>query len=392
MYKICAITGSRADYGLLKNTLFLLKKNNKVKLDLVVTGSHLDEKYGMTVKEIIDDGFSDYHEIPIKNSTDDRRNMAGSVSELIDKLSDYLSNNKYDLFLVLGDRYEAYAACTAATIMDIPIAHISGGDVTEGAIDDIFRHCMTKMSSLHFTGCEQSKMRVIQMGENPKYVFNVGEPGVENVLNTVLVSREELSEYVGFEGILNDYALVTFHPTTMDGGVETALDQLNELIAAMKELPQLSFLVTLANADTAGDMINERWLTAQNEMSNIKVVSSLGVVRYLSAMKYCKFVLGNSSSGIVEAPSFKKPTVNIGDRQKGRMMAKSVINCDPIKTDIVNSIKVAISNDYVSEISDVKSPFGDGNTSKKIANTIVEYLEKGLISTKKSFYDITFEI
>lgn len=392
MYRICIATGSRADYGLLKNIICCLNECDELDVKLVVTGSHLDKKYGYTINEILQDGIEIAERIYINTCNDNSYSMSESVAEGVSGFSKYFKDNKLDLFIVLGDRYEAYAACTAACIMGIPIAHIAGGDITEGAIDDTFRHCITKMSFLHFTCCEQSRLRVIQMGENPRRVFNVGSPGVENALRMSYLSREELAKETGLDAFLADYAIVTFHPATMDGDSQVVLQQLENLIDAIKSNKEISYICTLSNADAAGNLINDRWIEAEQEIENIFIVPSLGVKKYLSAIKYCKYVIGNSSSGIVEVPAFKKPTINIGNRQKGRMQAKSIINCEPKKSDIITAMNRAICDDFLNDIKDVESPFGCGNTSEKIRDIILYHFNNDLISSRKQFLDINYSL
>lgn len=387
-YNVCVLTGTRADYGLLRNLLFRLKTHNKIKLSLLVTGSHLSDKFGNTQDEIIKDGFEDYVKVPIPIDDDSRNGMANATGYAVMKFAEYFSEHKTDIIVILGDRYEALAAAISASFCGIPIAHISGGDVTEGAIDDAIRHCITKLSSLHFPGCNQSANRIIQMGEQPQNVFNVGEPGVENCLNCDLMHRKNLSESIAFDIENNDYAVVTFHPVTMEDN--TGVKQVCELIEAMDTFSHISYIITLANADAGGRAINDLWIKEGQKRENWLVVPSLGVVRYLSALKYAKFVLGNSSSGIVEAPSMKIATVNIGDRQKGRMVADSIVCCEPIKENIVESIKEVLSEEFQKKVSSVISPFGDGNTSFQIVEKIINFMEKKTENFQKHFYDIEF--
>ena len=292
------------------------------------------------------------------------------------------------MVILLGDRFEILSVATAAHLIGIPIAHISGGDITEGAVDDAVRHSITKMSTLHFPGCEQSRKRIIQMGEQPQYVFNVGEPGVENCLNLEKLPLKELSTNLNFDILNNDYSIVTFHPVTMENN--TGVKQVYELIHAMDRLDRMYFIITLANADAGGRAINDIWIEEGKKHKNWLVVTSLGVVRYLSAMQYAKMVIGNSSSGIVEAPSMKVPTINIGDRQKGRMLAESVISCKPLEEDIYNAFKTALSPQFEKKIEHVESPFGDGTTSKKILDYIIKYLNNKNEFNEKHFYDIDF--
>ncbi|MBE6106903.1 UDP-N-acetylglucosamine 2-epimerase [Anaerovibrio lipolyticus] len=390
MYKVCVVTGTRADYGLLRQLLKKLQKNVNIALQLVVTGSHLSEKFGNTQTEIKADGFLEYIKLPIPIEDDSKHGMAIATGVAMQKMSDIFVQLRPELLVVLGDRFEILAASTAAHMLGIPVAHISGGDVTEGAVDDAIRHCITKMSSLHFPGCEQSRRRIIQMGEHPDTVFNVGEPGVENCLKLDLMEREELGRNLNFEYINGNYSMVTFHPVTMENN--TAQQQLYELINAMNQFSDMGYIVTLANADAGGRLINDIWLQEGKKHNNWLVVSSLGVVRYLSTVKYAKLVIGNSSSGVVEAPSMKTPTVNIGDRQKGRMMAESVICCEPKCEDIVNAMRKALTDEFQENTRHIKSPFGGGKTSNLIVNHILDFLGESRDTQKKSFYDIDFSV
>lgn len=390
MYKICVVTATRAEYGLLRPLLFRLKKNTDVELQLVVTGSHLSEKFGGTYKEIEADGFEEYSKIFIPLDDDSKIGMAVATGAATEKFAELFGKIYPDMVVILGDRYEMLGVATAAHLLGIPIAHLSGGDVTEGAVDDAIRHCITKMSYLHFPGCEESAKRIIQMGESPDRVFNVGEPGVENCLNLHLLSLNELAAALGFNGVLHDFCMVTFHPVTMEDN--TAKQQLHELIAAMDSFPDMAYIVTMANADAGGRAINRLWTEAAKSRDNWLVVSSLGVLRYFSAMRYAKAVIGNSSSGIVEAPSMGIPTVNIGDRQKGRMTAESVISCSHRYDDIINSLNIVFSNDFQEKAKHVYSPFGDGNTSELIEKHILDYLSNNHRTLEKHFYDIDFSI
>ena len=389
-YKVCVVTGTRADYGVLRELLFRLKTNPIIDLDLLVTGSHLSDSFGNTQVEIEKDGFSKYSKLEIPIDDDTKEGMARATGSAIIAFTEYFSYNHPNLLIVLGDRFEILAAVVSAHILGVPVAHISGGDVTEGAVDDAIRHSVTKMSQLHFPGCEQSRRRIIQMGEDPYRVFNVGEPGVENCLKTAFLSREVLAESIGFMNVLNDYSVVTYHPVTMENN--TGVEQVKSLIKAMDSVPDMSFIITMANADAGGRAINDLWIEEGKKRNNWLVVSSLGVVRYLSTMRYAKLVVGNSSSGILEAPSIGVPTINIGDRQKGRMMADSVICCEPTYEKIRDAILYGLSDEKQKSSKNVYSPYGDGNTSELIEKHIVEYLEKGIQSTEKHFYDIEFNL
>ena len=388
MYKVCVVTGTRAEYGLLRPLLIKLNGHDSIDLQLVVTGSHLSEQFGNTQKEIQEDGFLDYIKLPIPIEDDSKEGMAFSTGVALQKFAELFSEQKPDLLVVLGDRFEIFAVAAAAHMIGIPTAHISGGDVTEGAVDDVIRHCITKMSVLHFPGCEQSRKRIIQMGEQPENVFNVGEPGVENCLKRELMSRDALAANLQFPYIKGNYSVVTFHPVTMENN--TAERQMQELISAMEEIPDMAYIVTLANADAGGRMINEIWMREGKKHPYWLIVPSLGVLRYLSAVKYAKLVVGNSSSGVVEVPSMKTPTINIGDRQKGRMMADSVICCEPKCKDIVRAMKTALTNDFQEKAEHVKSPFGDGSTSEQIMEHILKFLHSERTTQEKKFYDIEF--
>ena len=387
-YDICVVTGTRADYGLLHELLIRLKNNPEVLLDLVVTGSHLSDKFGNTQDEIINDGFSNYTTLPIPMDDDTKEGMAKSTGNAISIFTDYFSSNRPEILVVLGDRYEILAASIAAHFLGIPIAHISGGDITEGAIDNAIRHSITKMSSLHFPGCEQSKKRIIQMGEDPSTVFNVGEPGVENCLKTNFLSREELAGSIGFTNVLKDYSVVTFHPVTLENS--NGIQQIQELIKAMDAFPGMSYIITLANSDAGGREINDYWKAQEINHKNWLIVPSLGVKRYLSALKFSKLVLGNSSSGIVEAPALGIPTVNIGDRQKGRMISGSVVCCNTVSADIQKAITKVLSSDFQENAKHVISPFGDGSTSELIEKYLLSFLSDlpTKQNIKKSFHDI----
>lgn len=388
MDKVCVVTGTRADYGVLRPLLFKLRQNDHIDLQLVVTGSHLSEKFGDTQREIQKDGFLDYIKVPILIEDDSKEGMAFSTGRALQKFAELFAKGKPDLLVVLGDRFEIFAVTAAAHMIGIPTAHISGGDVTEGAVDDAIRHCITKMSVLHFPGCEQSRKRIIQMGEQPDMVFNVGELGVENCLNLELMTKDALADDLQFEVIKDEYAVVTFHPVTME--CNTAEKQLQELIHAMEQMPDLGYIVTLANADAGGRLINEIWMREGKKHKNWLVVPSLGLLRYLSAVKYAKFVVGNSSSGVLEAPSMHTPTVNIGDRQKGRMMAESIVCCEPRCKDIIEAMNAALTDEFQKKAMRVVSPFGDGTTSDKILERIITFLKEKKSKHEKHFFDIEF--
>lgn len=387
-HQIGIITGTRAEYGLLRNLIFKLKENKSIDFKLIVTGAHLSEVFGNTQSEIIKDGINNYIKVPIPIDDDSKDGMSLSAGIAMSNFANLFTKYKPDILIVLGDRYEIFSAVSAAHLVGIRVAHIGGGDITEGAVDDAIRHCITKMSNLHFPGCEQSRKRIIQMGEQPQYVFNVGEPGVENCLDLEKMSRKALAESLNFDIVNNDYSLVTFHPVTMENN--TGVEQVYELIHAMDKLKDMYFIITMANADAGGRAINDIWIKEGKKRKNWLVVTSLGVVRYLSAMKYAKLVIGNSSSGIIETPSMGIPTINIGDRQKGRMMAESVISCLPIEKDIANSMNIALADDFQEASKHVYSPFGNGNTTDQIICYVLDYLNSKQENNEKHFYDIDF--
>lgn len=388
-FKICVVTGTRAEYGLLRNLLLKLRDTENVKLDLVVTGSHLSDQFGNTQEEIVKDGFDDYIRIAIPLEDDSKEGMAVSTGIAVQKFAELFKGYKPDIIIVLGDRFEILAAVIAAHIIGISVAHIAGGDVTEGAVDDAIRHCITKMSQLHFPGCEQPAKRIVQMGEEPDRVFNVGEPGVENCLNLKLMSRNELSENLNFAINCHDYSVVTFHPVTMENN--TAIEQVYQLIHAMDNQKGMFYIITMANADAGGRVINEIWQKEGKKRENWLVVPSLGVLRYLSAVKYAKLVIGNSSSGVIEVPALGTPTINIGDRQKGRMMAESVIQCDPAQDQITLAIQKGMTSEFQKMAKNIKSPFGDGTTSSQIVQIVLDYLEHKNKTNEKHFFDIDFK-
>lgn len=388
-FKICVVTGTRAEYGLLRNLLLKLRDTENVKLDLVVTGSHLSDQFGNTQEEIVKDGFDDYIRIAIPLEDDSKEGMAVSTGIAVQKFAELFKGYKPDIIIVLGDRFEILAAVIAAHIIGISVAHIAGGDVTEGAVDDAIRHCITKMSQLHFPGCEQSAKRIIQMGEEPDRVFNVGEPGVENCLNLKLMSRNELSENLNFAINCHDYSVVTFHPVTMENN--TAIEQVYQLIHAMDDQKGMFYIITMANADAGGRVVNEIWQKEGKKRENWLVVPSLGVLRYLSAVKYAKLVIGNSSSGVIEVPALGTPTINIGDRQKGRMMAESVIQCDPAQDQITLAIQKGMTPEFQKMAKNIKSPFGDGTTSSQIVQIVLDYLRHKNETNEKHFFDIDFK-
>lgn len=383
--KICVITGTRAEYGLLRPLIEKINKDVELQLQLIVTGMHLSPEFGMTYTNIIDDGFKIDEKIEILLSSDSSVGISKSMGLATISFAEAFERLKPDMVIVLGDRYEIFAACSAAVVAKIPIAHLHGGETTEGAFDEAFRHSITKMSYLHFTSTEEYRKRVIQLGENPERVFNFGAIGVENILSLQLLSKEDLEEAINFK-LDKQYGLVTFHPVTLEKS--TSESQFKELLEALDTMDDMKFIITKANSDSDGRIINS--LIDEYESNNkdrIKAFTSMGLLRYLSAMKYCAGVIGNSSSGIIEAPTFKVPTINIGDRQKGRIQADTVINCKPCKNEIIKALELSRSEKFIKDISKSVNPYGNGETSSKILEVIKNTL-KGKVDIKKSFYNI----
>ena len=370
MKKICVVTATRAEYGLLKNTIECIQNDEKLELCLVVTGMHLEKRYGYTVQEIIDDQIPIAEKIPILSEESTELGITKTMGNASVAFGEMFHRQKPDLLLVLGDRYELLPVCQCALIFGVPIAHISGGEVTEGAIDDAVRNCITQMSSLHFPGCEAYRQRIISMGMRPETVYNYGDVGVENIRKMDYMTRSALEESIGFR-LDKPYACVTFHPVTKEKG--TARQQVKELFAALEQFPEMKFIITKANADAGGDIINEEIDQFVAQHDNCKAFFSLGIRRYLSALKYAAMVIGNSSSGIVEAPCFGIPTVNIGNRQKGRVQADSILNCEPVSEEIVRTMHKAFSQDFRNIAKRTKNPYGDGDTSEMIVETIKKY-------------------
>ena len=385
--KVCVVTGTRAEYHLLFPLMKAIRQDEDLELILAVTGSHLSEKYGNTYQDIEKDGFHIDAKISILEKEDNLKDINTAMSRAIIGFSDYFLRVKPDILLLLGDRYELLSVAIVAMNYKIPIAHLHGGETTEGAIDECIRHAISKMSYLHFTSCEAYRRRVIQLGESPDRVFNVGAIGLENIRRQRLMSLEELENSLDFllEG---KFAVITFHPVTLEEG--TAEEEFTQLLNALDCFPELKIIFTKANADSGGLIINQmidRYV--EKYKSKCTAVFSLGMVRYLTALRYAAVVIGNSSSGIIETPSFKVPTVNIGDRQKGRIQAKNILNCVPEKAEICTSIEKALSSEFRQYVKNTENPYGDGVVSDKILMHIKEALKQG-IELKKNFYNIRF--
>ena len=386
MKKIAIVTATRAEYGLLAPVVRELKKyeNDELHIELIVTGTHLSQKYGNTVEEIYLDNLKIDHKISIPLKSDSEQDISYNQAETLVKFTKHFCDNRYEAIIVLGDRYETLAISIAAGNTGTSIFHMCGGDTTEGAMDEWIRHSITKMSFLHFVTNEESKKRVIQLGESPERVFNYGSTSIDNILNIDFLSKQEALESIGLCDC--KYALCTYHPVTMENGHMELY--VKNLLVAIKHFPQIEFILTKSNADQSGNMINELYDEAARTINNLHVYASLGVKRYLSLMKYSEAVIGNSSSGIIEAPALSVPTVNIGNRQRGRLQSKSIINCSTDAESIIDSINTAFSKQHKEICMNVKSPYGDGHAAERIAKKSVEIVMNGDIDLKKKFYEI----
>ena len=386
MKKIVVLTATRAEYGLLAPVIKKMDMDSQIDVRVVVTGAHLSPEFGMTINEIKEDGVRVDKEIDILLSSDTPAAISKTMGLAMIGFADYFAESKPDALMVLGDRYETLAVCAAAMNAQIPIVHLYGGEATEGLIDEAVRNTITKLSYLHFTSTEEYRHRVIQMGENPQRVYTAGAIGVENALHTNFMSKQELEK--SLECSLGEkIAVLTFHPVTLEHN--TAEIQIGELIKAIKHYPEITFICTKANADMSGRIINDSLQKCAETQKNIILFDSLGLKRYLSLLSYAEFVIGNSSSGIIEVPSFKIPTINIGDRQKGRTQARSVINCIPKADNIIEAISTALSEEFKNSICNIVNPYGDGNASEVIVNVTKEFLLNNKLKIQKSFYDIT---
>ncbi len=386
--KIMVVTTGRADYGLLSPLIEKIKLSKLLDLYLVATGSHLSEFHGETVKFIEQSHeVKDLHKVPMTQEGDTEESICYSIAEGLKGFSELFNTTSPDLLIVLGDRYELLSVCIAAVIHKIPIAHIHGGELSFGQIDDSVRHSITKMSSFHFSSMEGYAKRIVQMGEDPSRVFSVGALGVDNIKSLTLMEKEELFNLLDID--FNDkVALMTFHPVTLDS-YESANNQINELLSALNNTSLLT-LMTMPNADTANKSIyKEIQAYARKYPEKFRLTKNLGQRVYLSAMKYATLMIGNSSSGIIEAASFQLPVVNIGDRQAGRYRSKNIIDCQCSQKEIEEAIVKALSEDFINEIKDIISPYGEGDTSKKVIDILENLnLENKSEILKKGFYDL----
>jgi len=381
--KVCVVTGTRAEYGLLYWLMKEIQEDEDLELQLIVTGMHLSPEFGLTYKEIEKD-FKIDKKIEMLLSSDTSVGISKSMGLAQISFSEAYNELKPDSLVVLGDRYEIFSAVSTAMIARIPIAHLHGGERTEGAFDESIRHSITKMSHLHFTANTEYQKRVIQLGEQPERVFNVGGLGIDNIKKLRLLSKEEFEDSLNFK-LNKKNILVTFHPVTLEDS--TASQQFQNLLDAIDKLEDTNIIFTKANSDTDGRIVNimiDNY--SDKHKDNTVVFTSLGQLKYISALQYVDAVVGNSSSGLAEAPSFKIGTINIGDRQKGRIMAESVINCNSDTNSIKRGLDKLYSKEFKNLLQNVQNPYGDGGASEKIKNIIKTTDFNGIL--KKSFYDI----
>ncbi len=382
--KICVVTGSRAEYGLLYWLLKEIQADDDLELQLIATGMHLSPEFGLTYKLIEQDGFRITAKIEMLLSSDTPIGISKSIGLGIMSFAETLGRLKPDMIVGLGDRFELFAAVIAAMVSRVPVAHLHGGESTEGVIDEPIRHSITKMSHLHFTSTEAYRKRVIQLGEQPKRVFNVGALGLDNIKNLRLLGRAELEQRLNFTfGEKN--LLVTFHPVTLE--TSTAESQFKALLAALDELKKTKVIFTKPNSDTDGRILIKLIDDYVGLHKGTAVeFTTMGQLLYLSTMQYVDAVVGNSSSGIIEMPSFKKGTINIGDRQKGRIKAASVIDCDPDKASVANALLKLYSPAFQDKLKTVSNPSGRFGASARIIRVLKTFPLDGLL--KKTFYDI----
>ncbi len=384
MKKICVVTGTRAEYGLLYWLIKGLDAEETIQMQLCVTGMHLSPEFGNTFRQIEKDGFQIDKKVEMLLSSDTAIGIGKSIGLGVIGFSEAFAELSPNLVVLLGDRFEILAAATSAMIAKIPIAHCHGGEATEGLIDEAIRHSITKMSQVHFVSTEEYKNRVIQLGEQPARVFNVGALGIENINKLQLYQKETFLESIDFK-LAQENVLVTFHPVTLEDA--TAERQFKDLLKALDELHNCNIIFTKPNADTDGRIIIELIDNYVRQSVN-KAVSftSLGQLRYLSALQYMSCVVGNSSSGLIEVPSFRIPTVNIGDRQRGRIKASSIIDCTPDYESIKKAIEKALSKDFKEVANKTSNPYDRGNASEQIVSVIKGIDLKQIV--KKKFYDI----
>jgi len=372
------VTGTRAEYGLLSRTIGLLQNDDRFLTHIFVCGAHLSPEFGYTISELEDNGVENIVQVEMLMSSSSRVGIAKSVGIATMSFADAFSNKNLDGLIVLGDRYEILAAAQTAMLLDIPLIHIHGGEVTEGAFDDSIRHSITKMANIHFPVAAEFGKRIQQLGESSDSIFVVGSPGVDNIINSPKMSKQELEDSLGFK-LNKPLALVTYHPVTK--AMNSTENDITPLVEAIKSNPNYMYVITYPNADGGGNDIIEQWNTIAH-LDNIKIVPSLGFRRYLSIMELVDCIIGNSSSGIIEAPSFSVLTINIGTRQHGRPRAESVIDVSMSCTEICQQLEDACQMDF----HNIQSPYGKGGTAEAIVN-ILSTIDLASFSVKK-FMDV----
>jgi GDP/UDP-N,N'-diacetylbacillosamine 2-epimerase (hydrolysing) len=385
MKKICFVTGSRADYGLLSHLMKSVEKDKNLKLQVIVTGSHLSKKFGNTKKEIENDKIKIDKKIDILSKNDSPIDILKNTSIAIKKISLAINQLKPELVILLGDRYEIFSAAISAYFMRIPIAHFHGGEVTEGAIDESIRHSISKMASLHLVSSLLHKKRLIQLGENKMNIHNVGALGIDVIKNTKLISKELLGRKLKIK-FQKKIIVITFHPVTLENN--TSEEQINEIFKSFKNIKNTTYIFTLPNADMYGNIIIKLIETFCKKYKNAFYYKSLGKTNFYSLINISNLFMGNSSSGIIEVPYFKKPIINIGDRQKGRLQSKTIINCKPESKAIIKAIKLSQSAEYISLLNKSSNPYEKKSTTLMSLKFIKEKINK--LSVKKKFYDIKF--
>lgn len=383
MKNICVVTGTRAEYGLLRWVMEGIRESPILNLQLIATGMHLSPEFGLTINAIEEDGFHVDRRVEMLLSSDTAVGIAKSMGLGLIGFADALAEVKPDLMLVLGDRYEILSAAAAAMVARVPIAHLHGGESTEGSIDEMIRHSITKMSHLHFVACEEYRRRVIQLGEPPERVFNVGGLGIDCIQRLKLLTRDELEAALEFK-LAPRNLLITFHPVTLEKN--TSAQQMDELLTALAQLKDVGLIFTMPNADTDGRVLFRQIQDFCSLRPHAKAFTSLGQMRYLSSIQHVDGVVGNSSSGLLEVPSFKKGTINIGDRQRGRIRATSVIDCQPDYSQILAAIAKLFSVEFQNQLPSTQVPYGDGGASQAIVKVLEDHPFDDLL--KKRFYDL----
>ena len=368
MKSIGIVTGTRAEYGLLSRTIALLQNNENFDTRVFVCGAHLSPEHGYTLSELESQGVKNIVSVEMLMSSATRVGIAKSVGIAIMSFADAFSREKLDAIMVLGDRYEILAAAQTAMFLDIPLIHIHGGEITEGAFDDAIRHSITKMANIHFPATKDFAKRIVQLGEQPDSVFVVGAPGIDNIVNTPRMKKNELEESLGFK-INQPLALVTYHPVTKAQNDDE--NDITPLIESITSNPQLTYVITFPNADGGGKEIIDKWQTL-SKLKNVHLVPSLGFIRYLSLMEHVGCVIGNSSSGIIEAPSFHIGTVNIGSRQHGRPRADSIIDVAMNKTLINSAINKCFDQKFKNSLKKITNPYGNGGTAQGIVDCLLK--------------------